>query len=371
MLLNLSRNSLCALALCLVSVACIKPASNDVSVVGGEKDARNLPWTVKLSIKMKSGKTRTCAGVFISDTVLLTSGLCIDQAEKVTVESEIEPFKSDKVSSTKFEIHDSYKSIETSDRDAINFVDPKDAWADIGMVIFPKDTAPKDMIATVARTSYTPKVKDEVLLAGWGADSDKGSGVGTRRVGKNVIDSIASEDKKSVIGIEGNGNQRRSATTSVTLGSGDQGAPLYNEKSEVIGIASTHELNDSVSYFSNFSDSASRKFFEKEIAYEGSDSSRSDRSSGSSRNSLVKVVCERTRLTVTLLDVDGRDLEATLRSCEAEAYCEGADYFLRSSTRTSTSTSSTTTTNSTGRRLDSEKVCKEYADATNKELKDL
>lgn len=287
------------LSLSLLGTACLPTnRSSTPNVINGDTSTEFSP-TVMLKIT-KGDLIEYCSGVFIQDNILLTSGLCLEGAKEVAVSSFTEPFKSKPVRSTSFKKHEKFTSkkaeVTTDGKPtSFNYVPTESVFADVGIVTFPKGTAPSSMIAKVATTA--PSRGDVVYLAGYGAKNDAGEGRGTFRVGKNKIDVI-SDDEYKTLSVR---NERDS--NGAIMGSGDAGAPLYNSAKEVIGVTSVKQNSKSTGYYANIQVSATNSFI-KEYLKSGTSSGGTvgGSSSGGSSAFNVRSSCESDVLTIRFAD---------------------------------------------------------------------
>lgn len=289
-----SPYSMLILSLGLLSAACLPVGQSRTNVINGETSEQ---FSTTVSLKINKGEViEYCGGVFISDSILLTSGICLEGAKEVAVSGIAEPFKSMPVRSSSIKRHEKFTSkkaeVTNEGKSAnYNYVPVESVYADVGIVTFPKGTAPASMIAKLATSNASRG--DVVYLAGYGAKNGDGEGRGTFRVGKNKIDAI-SDDENKVISIK---NERDSKNA--IMGAGDAGAPLYNEQKEVVGITSTKLNSNSTGHYANVQASSTFSFIKEYLKSTGGTSNSSQASN--STNGITKT-CESDMLKVKFSD---------------------------------------------------------------------
>ena len=236
----------------LGATACKKNIEeSDLKLTGGREEHLVLPATVGLTSQLPNIGTNkpavVCGGTFISDRVLLTSAACIllfrddiksRQSTGVQILSEDTAFKDKIVSSDLMIIHPEYANGlaggSESSSDLIDY-----AYIDLGVIIFPANTASGPLIASLAKTSHD--VGSSVQLVGWG-DNFKPSGTmrGSRHYGHNKINAIDSTRQNigTITGVKSSAGETSSDFEMAMLALNDKGTGIYNEKNELIGVAS-------------------------------------------------------------------------------------------------------------------------------------
>ena len=267
----------------LLVPACKKKGSQvDLKVVAGREDSNILPTSVGLAPLLDNVDwlDPVCTGAFVNDHLLITAAHCVIQWRQdpniasIRIVSDTQTFKNRTVHSSQYLLHPEYAArnpeLKSSDL-------PSLVAYDIGFIIFPPNTAPPSLIIRFASTP--PVVGELVQLVGYGVNAATDFPItdGTRRYGRNRIETIDSQhfDAITVRGVN-DSNGATAQMEKASIGQGDSGGPLYNEKGEVIGITSyrlwtypsvgkapTPENNYTISGFANILNPVTRAYIDE------------------------------------------------------------------------------------------------------------
>ena len=234
---------------CLValSASACKTASGDniVKVVNGINDNQSFPATVALAaLNTHNDLLLYCTGTFIRDDLLMTAAHCTQGAgtNKFVVFSNHAPWAKERPTSSQYTVHQDFSMDEPSPRPS-----------DLAFILFPKNTAPPNMIAQIA--SEDEPVDASVTMVGYGGatPSWQWDVLGVRRIGKNQIAGLWYGGPYRMIKV--NTNSEFTPMDASSINEGDSGGPLYNAHGHLIGIGqSGRYLEDKKYWDSRFID---------------------------------------------------------------------------------------------------------------------
>lgn len=173
---------------------------------------------IQLIVVGNNGRSWLCSGTMIFEDIALTAAHCVYGAHSITGSGlNGIPFPA-----TMIWYSESYKPTQGPHQGAFDDID-------IGMVGFDPHKMPKGFINMPVGTSENLRPGDEVLVAGWGADSPSQlQGAGTLRYTSVKIAGNDASEKKYYLAQKGQG---------ATLG--DSGGPVLSKKQgqwQVVGI---------------------------------------------------------------------------------------------------------------------------------------
>lgn len=249
--------SLCAM---IISSGCrLKsdpPTESDVLIANGiEVPPEQYPSVVLLRVG-----DGICTGTFVSDYQLLTAAHCLENTTKVEI-----------VEQQKWSMLLGLKTVATATRWISHplYKNQESVPYDLGLVEFPKGTAKVFSKIYSGRST----LGETITMVGYGHNEVKSEivneelqqkGSNIKRSGQNRINEI-SDGKIRLISsysehhAQVSGYQRGQKAG---LASGDSGGPLFNQKGEIIGVASgvdvtTNEKNHILTYISTYCDLSS------------------------------------------------------------------------------------------------------------------
>ena len=213
---------------------CLPKALN---VVEGLATTRAFPATIKINTYGPSGGM-VCSAGFIAENKILTAGHCLLGANQVFLMLDYVYLEA-----ANWKIHPDYVDLNTSTQVGTNATDiavinltpaEVDAYKAAALAI----GAP---LPGVAPLSPRPVFKGECFAwAGYGRNflNQMSSSDQVRRVGANLMWNTESYLGYAVFYNKTRADKIVGATSAVT-GQGDSGAPIYNQRGEVVGVASS------------------------------------------------------------------------------------------------------------------------------------
>ena len=237
------------LLLLSLTICCSSAKESHLDISGGTPNETVLPTSVGLLIDHSTLGQIWCTGAFVRDDLLLTASHCIDGATRVTVISQSEAFQGRPVS-TLFRLHPEAGLNPAGNQIRWDYM----TYSDVGFAIFPRGTAPADLIAQLA--SRKPQPGDSVQIVGYGFNrrlQGEAGKSGIRRFGTNTIHSLQGDDENIIL----------RPTTGATGSQGDSGGPIYNSDQEIIGILST--ASEQMALYANTSSFRLNSFLKREI----------------------------------------------------------------------------------------------------------
>lgn len=235
---------------------------HELLVANGQK-IESIEFPAVVMMKVGEG---LCTGTFVSDFQVLTAAHCVENVKSIQI-----------IEKQGLSGLFGFRVIEEAERWAAHplySIKTKGRY-DLAVVEFPKGTAS----SVVQLKNVRPRLGETITIVGFGnnnitpkiVDGDlKQTGSGYKRKGQNRINEIT-DGQLIFIGSLSEQHALRQGYQPgqrVGLGSGDSGGPMFNEKGELIGIASGVDVNtnaqgDVLTYFSRFCDlnsESSRQF---------------------------------------------------------------------------------------------------------------
>ena len=239
---------LTVLCLAVLSIISCKTSSewSAVRVVNGVNDDQSFPATVALAaLNANNDLLLYCTGTFIRDDLLVTAAHCTQGAgtNKFVVYSNQEPWSKDRPTSSQYTVHEDFTMDEPSPRPS-----------DLAFILFPKNTAPANMIAQLASEDEQGE-DDSVTMVGYGGATPnwQWDELGVRRIGKNQIAGLWYAGPYRMIKV--NTDSEFTPADASSINEGDSGGPLYTSKGKLIGIGqSGRYLEDKKYWDSRFID---------------------------------------------------------------------------------------------------------------------
>ena len=232
------------LAICAVQCQHATARSSALKIVGGEIDLQSFPATVGYTIlDVNDDLIAYCTGTFVRDDLLITAGHCatMENAAKFVVYSKLVPLSQTRPSSIEYSTHPYYTGPEGG----------APVPYDLAFIIFPKGTAPSNMIAPVTAVVNTPPDVDSVVtMVGYGdATSEwEALSLGERRIGHNkVADNVRVQQLFNMIAVTTASGPTSSSNASTNRG--DSGGPLYDAKGTLVGTTQSGQLNESEGFW--------------------------------------------------------------------------------------------------------------------------
>jgi hypothetical protein len=211
-----------------------------VKVVNGTADDQSFPATVALAaLNANDDLLLYCTGTFIRDDLLVTAAHCTQGAgtNKFVVFSNHEPWSKERPTSSQYTAHQDFSMDEPSPRPA-----------DLAFILFPKNTAPANMIATLAGEDEQAS-DGPVTMVGYGGATPNWQWdvLGVRRIGKNQIAGLWYGGPYRMIKV--NTDSEFTPADASSINEGDSGGPLYNAKGNLIGIGQSGKYLEDKKYW--------------------------------------------------------------------------------------------------------------------------
>lgn len=206
--------------------------SSELRVTNGVETPHQDPAVVLL----RSSDNSLCTGTYISDSMILTAAHCVQSAGDIEV---VSMQRSD--AGVEFTVHT--RSLAT--RAHPEYRRPEDVRSDLALITVPASSS--SVWSNIAQNSA--KLGDTVRMVGFGhnyinqytdAYQMVEKGVGEKRSGTNTIAIVADGSLrfKGFISPREAGDKGESVGNKVGIGGGDSGGPLFNERGELVGVAS-------------------------------------------------------------------------------------------------------------------------------------
>ncbi len=238
------RNIFSSLALVAViqslSVTCKSTAGrSDMKVVGGTKDDSSFPATVALgAVSASDNLLIYCTGTFVREDLLVTAGHCTTApgTKRFVIFGKAPHWQGQKPSSTLYTVHPDF-----------NIDEPSPRPTDIAFIHFPRGTATPNMIAPIAVEEDWSDLP--VTMVGYGGSEPnwKWDLLGVRRIGKNQIAGFWYGGPYRMIKLTT--EQPVNPSDNAAINEGDSGGPLYNHRSELVGLGQSGRLLEDKGYW--------------------------------------------------------------------------------------------------------------------------
>lgn len=225
------------LALTLLVTACQGDGFSNLDILGGKTDQDSVS-VVALRIELNNGLLRTCTGIAVTESKVLTAANCVYAGGDIRAES-IKIYNKTEINNIEQEV-----AISESNEFAVKlgFQPPQNGLNGGSLESGPDDIAVIKLERSISTKSITisndaVQPGDEVKLVGYGLTSAESASEST----SNTSAAFQRNQATNSVDEVGNGMFSVSAqdisNSSGVTGNGDAGSPIFNASNQLIGIA--------------------------------------------------------------------------------------------------------------------------------------